>query len=96
MTEYYSCITRKGREGLYCGLQSHITSEEELVECELVTRPPPLCPKGTCVPAEAPPNEATALVYLVFGVKKIDKTSVDLRHVLKDTQVIFVFNNSPL
>jgi hypothetical protein len=92
MTEYYSCIKRTGRKGLYCSLQSQITSEEDLVKCveeEEDPVQPTLCPKDKCTPAKAPPNEATAVVYLVFGIKRIDKTSVDLRHVLKETQVLF-------
>lgn len=71
-----------GWEGNYCGIQRHVSSRDELVRCASL-----LCPRNTCKPVEAPSNEATALVYLVFGIEGIDKTSVDLRHVLKETEV---------
>lgn len=76
-----------GREGLYCGIQPQVSSPNELFRCHIISNLPPLCAKGSCVPASPPPNDATALVYLVFGIKGIDKTSVDLRHVLKESQV---------
>ena len=103
MTEYYTCIKPvPGQEvadqgASYCGIQPLVQSPQDLVRCIFTrdTKPttPPLCRKNECKPVKAPPNEATALVYVVFGVKGIDKTSVDLRHVLTETQV---FNYSIL
>ena len=103
MTEYYTCIKPvpgqevADQDASYCGIQPLVQSPQDLVRCIFTrdTKPttPPLCRKNECKPVKAPPNEATALVYVVFGVKGIDKTSVDLRHVLKETQV---FNYSIL
>ncbi|XP_028393656.1 LOW QUALITY PROTEIN: protein dispatched homolog 3-like [Dendronephthya gigantea] len=79
--EYYTCIQEDGWDGKYCGIQRHISSRSELVRCATS-----LCPPNACKPVKAPSNKATALVYLVFGIEGVDKTSVDLRHVLKQTE----------
>ena len=85
MVEYYSCI-KTSLEGSYCSIKPEVSSPSDFKRCIEV--------KGSicdgphqCVPATAQPNQATALVYLVFGIKGLDKSSVDLRHVLKQTEV---------
>lgn len=87
MTEYYDCITLDdGVTQRYCGIQQHVSSREELLPC-VMRKDEVLCHAHECAPVQAPPSTATALVYVVFGVKGIDKTSVDLRHVLRETEV---------
>ena len=89
MQEFYTCIqTINGGEEFYCSIQPHASSSKDLFECidAQQNKKNLLCKRG-CKPAKPPDSGTTAIVYVVFGIKGIDKNSVDLRHVLKETQV---------
>ena len=86
--EYYSCIKTPFLEGSCCSIKPQVSSVSDLKRCIEVK--PSICDgPDKCVPVTAQPNQATALVYLVFGIKGLDKSSVDLRHVLKQTEVFY-------
>ena len=86
--EHYSCIKLGEKSGTYCGTQRHAKKLEKCIIPS--TTASPLCSTG-CKAVAPPPDETFAFVYIVFGIKRIDKSSIDRRHVLENNEVIITF-----
>jgi len=45
---------------------------------------PPLCPEGTCTPIPKPISDTSATVYVILGLKAIDRSMITREHVLEE------------